>query len=515
MAEIKSDNKRIAKNTVYMYLRMIITVLIGLYTSRVILASLGFDDYGLYNVIGGIIAMFGFINGAMTNTTSRYITYYLGKNDVKRQWEVFSTSFYIHVFIALFIVFLGETVGLWYVYNKLVVPEGRFTAAMWLYQFTVITTAVNIISVPFNSAVIAHEKMSMYAFIAILDSFLKLGIAISINYAPFDKLIYYGLMILLVHLMDNAIYWIYSTKKFEGVKLIRVFDKSLFKEMFGFTGWNLFGSFSNIFFTQGINLILNFFCGTAVNAARGIAVQVDGLVRQFATNVQTAINPQIIKSYAQSEKERFFTLIFASSRYCFYLLFLLALPISLEANFLLSLWLGNFPEHTVNFIRITLATVTLESLVTPMFMANLASGKVKIYQIVMSVTAFVFIPITFFAIKITGVPESVFICYFILSVVEIIARIFIVHRQVDLPRRRYIKEVIVNIVVVTLLSVVVPVIVHTQMNEGWSRLIVVGVISVLSVGSIVYFIGINRREREYINSFVINKIKRSKLKSEL
>lgn len=497
-----SANKRIAKNTAYMYGRMFITMLISLYTSRVILASLGFEDYGLYNVVGGIIALFGFINGSMTNTTSRYITYYLGKEDVSRLQVVFSTSFYIHVLIAILIVFLGETVGLWYVYNKLVVPEGRFTAAMWLYQFSIITTAVSIISVPYSSSIIAHERMSAFAIVAIIDAVLKLLIALSLKYAPFDMLIFYGLLILMVQLMNNAIYWVYNIRKFEGVKIKRVFDKTLLKEMVGFTGWNIFGSFSYLFFTQGINLILNFFFGTAVNAARGIAVQVEGMVRRFAENVQTAINPQIIKSYAQQDKNRFFALLFASSRYCFYLLFLLALPIILEANFLLTLWLGTFPEHTISFLRITLVTVTLEALVTPMFMANLASGKVKTYQIVISIISLVFIIITFVAIKLIRLPEIVYVCTLTMTLAEIIARIFIVHRQVNLPRRQYVHKVLLNVLVVAMMASIIPILVHRYMEGGVLRFFIVGAVCVLSVGSVVYFVGINKHERTYVNDFV-------------
>ena len=507
MVETANNNKRIAKNTAYMYVRMFITMLIGLYTSRAVLSALGFDDYGLYNVIGGIIAMFGFINGALTSTTSRYITFYLGKNNVSRLQEVFSTAFYIHVAVAIIIIILGETIGLWYVCEKLVIPEGRYTATLWLYQFTIVSTAANIISVPFNASIIAHEKMSAFAFIAVVDAVLKLCIAISLSYVTFDKLIYYGAMILAVQLLDNGIYWIYSAKRFEGVRIRKVFDKLMLKEMFGFTGWNIFGSFSYIFFTQGVNLILNFFCGTAVNAARGIAVQVDGLVRQFAMNVQTAINPQIIKSYAQGENERFFSLIFASSRYCFYLIFLIALPIFLESDFLLTLWLKEYPEHTVNFLRITLIVVTLETLVTPMFTANLASGKVKIYQIVISIISLLFIPITFLAIRFTKIPEIVFVCTLLMTIVEIIARIFIVHRQVGLPRRKYVRSVLLNVSIVAAVSAVIPVLVHLNMPEGFVRFLVVGIVCVFSVGTVAYFIGINQKERMFVNTFISSKVK--------
>lgn len=506
MADNKSDNKRIAKNTLYMYIRMFITMLIGLYTSRVVLASLGFDDYGLYNVVGGIIAMFGFVNTSMTNTTSRYITYYLGRKDVLRLQQVFSTSFYIHLLIAVLIVVVGETIGLWYLYNKLVVLEGRMAAAFWLYQFTVITTVVNILSVPFNASIIAYERISAFAFISIIDSILKLLIAISLVCFPFDKLIYYGSMILLIQLMDNTIYWVYCYKKLDGIRVIRIFDRSIFMEMFGFTGWNMFGSFSFIFFTQGVNLILNAFFGTAINAARGIAVQVEGIVRQFASNVQTAINPQIIKSYAQDDMNRFFSLVFASSRYCFYLLYLLALPLMLEANYLLKLWLINFPDHTINFMRLMLASVTLEALATPLFIANLASGKVKVYQVCISIIDFIFIPITLFAIKYTLIPETVFFCTLILRIIEIIARVFIVHWQVNLPRLAYVKEVVVKTFVVSLIASVVPILVHMNLYECFWRLVVVSALSLISVMSVVYLIGLNNDEKVYANSLIKSKL---------
>lgn len=505
--KVNENNKLIVKNSIYMYVRMIFTVLIGLYTSRMILSSLGFEDYGLYNVIGGIVALLGFVNGSMSNTTSRYITFNLGKNNISHLIEVFSTSFYIHVAIAVVIVVLSETLGLWYVYNKLVVPPHRLTAAIYLYQFSVISSVISIISIPFNASIIAHERISAFAMFAIVEALLKMGIAISLKYIPVDRLIYYGAMILFLQVSVNVAYWIYNFKNFEGIRIKLVFSKVLFREMFAFTGWNLFGNFSHVFFTQGVNLILNFYCGTAVNAARGIAIQVDNLVRQFATNLQTAVNPQIIKSYAQGDTERFFTLIFTSSRYCFYLLFLIALPIMLEAEFLLTVWLGQFPNHTISFIRITLMIVVLESLVTPMFIANLASGKVKIYQIVMCVISLAFIPITLFAIKFTGIPEIVFVSTLLMTIVEIIARIFIVHHQVSLPRLEYVKKVILNIILVIVISSVLPIMLHFILPYGILRFLSVGALSVLSVGGTIYFIGMSSQERSYMKTFIFSKLR--------
>ena len=301
MSEKLSNNKRIAKNTLFMYFRMFFTMCISLYTSRVVLATLGFKDYGLYNVIGGIIAMFGFINGAMSNTTSRFITFALGKGDIKRLKLVFSMAFAIHCLIAVLIVIFGETVGLWFLYNKMVIPEGRMFAANWLYQLSIGTAVLSIISVPYSSSIIAHEKMDVYAYISIFDSVMKLLIVFALAVAPFDKLIFYATLLFGVQVIDFLFNQIYCHHKFSETHVAKVWDKEVFKSMFSFAGWSMAGNFSYIFYTEGINLLLNMFCGTAVNAARGIAVQVQGVMKQFSTNIQTAINPQIIKSYSQDD----------------------------------------------------------------------------------------------------------------------------------------------------------------------------------------------------------------------
>lgn len=507
MADFSSNNKQIARNTLFMYLRMFLTMGMGLYTSRVVLNSLGVEDYGLYNVIGGIIAMFGFINGAMTNTTSRYISYYLG-HDERMLSKVFSMTFLIHAIIAFLIVLLGETIGLWYVNNKLVIPCGRYGAAFWLYQFSIAASVVNILYIPFNASIIAHERMKAFAYIAIVDAFLKLCIALLINHAPIDKLIFYGFLMFFVTFIDISCYVYYCFKHFEETTLKVFFDRNMFKEMMGFTGWSMFGNFAFLFYSYGINLMLNMFFGTVVNAARGIAVQIENVIRQFAANVQTAMNPQIIKSYAENDKERMHSLIFASSKYCFFLLYLLALPILIETDFILKQWLGLVPEHTVVFVRITICVCLLDTLSTPLFTGNLATGKIKNYQAVICMVSYSMMPITFFAVKYSSVPEMAFYCLLICKMVEQLVRVLISKKQLNISLISYAQKVLKPVICVSFFSLIMPALLFCYIQNGILGFLFVGLVSVLSVLSIIFLCGLTTMEKE----FVINKYRQIKCK---
>ena len=498
-----TNNSRIAKNVMFMYIRMFIALCLNLFTSRILLSNLGINDYGVFNVVGGIITMFSFLNGAMTNTTSRYLTYYLGKSNTLRLSNVFNLTLLIHFIIAVAVVVLGESVGLWFLFHKMVIPESRMFAAGCLFQFSVINTFLTVITVPFNSMIIAHEKMSAFAFISLTDVILKFLIAVSLPLWGFDRLVIYGALIMSVQILDIFLYFIYCKKKFAETKIKYFWDKLLFKEMFSFAGWSLLGNFSHVFYTQGVNLILNMFCGPAVNAARGITVQVDSVVRQFATNIQAAINPQIIKSYAENNLERMKVLIFASSRYCFYLLFALALPIMLEVDFILHTWLVEVPNHTSEFLRITLITLLLNGMINPMFTANLATGKVKVYHITISVISYLFMPITFLAIKYSNQPESVFICGLISSIISLIARIFILKVQIGLSVKTYFKRVIIPNASVCALSLIVPLYLHINLQHDVFGVLITIAMSVLSVLTMTLVIGLSREER----IFIIEKLK--------
>lgn len=510
MPSYSQNNKRIAMNTMLMYIRMFITMVVGLYTSRIVLQTLGVVDYGLYNVVGGIVTMFTFINGAMVNATTRYITFYLGKKDDGMLNTVFNMASMVHLVLGFAIVLLGETVGLWFLNNKMQIPADRMFACFCLLQFSIATTFLNILYVPYNACVIAHEKMSAFAYISIMDVFLKLAIVVSLRWITADRLIVYGFLLSLVGVFDLCIYFVYCKKRFAETKLRCIWNKSLFKEMLSFAGWGLIGNFSYVFYSQGVNILLNMFCGPAVNAARGVAVQVEGVVKQFANNVQTAINPQIIKSYAADELDRTFSLVFASSRYCFYLLFLLSLPIMIEAEFVLNLWLGEnaVPEHTVNFIRIILSIALLDAFINPLFTANLASGKLKLYQICVCSVSYVFMFITYFAIKFTSIPESVFLCLFTSTIIGVIVRIFVVHRQIQLPVGQYFKNVLARVATVVAVSIILPITIHNSLEMGWTSFFASSAMSIISVATTIYLCGIGPNERAWVKAKILSKIHR-------
>lgn len=503
---MNNNNKQIAKNTLFMYLRMGVTMLVGLYVSRIVLQQLGVEDYGLYNVIGGIIAMFSFINGSMVNVSTRFITVYLAKNDTKMLNNIFSMSFLIHFSIGVVILLLGETIGLWYLNNKLVIPEGREFAAHWLYQLSIISCILSILYVPYNGLIVAHERMKAFAYISVMDSMLKLLIAIMIAYSPFDKLIFYGTLLAGVSFLDIIIYFVYCRKNFKESILVFYWNKAIFKRMLEFAGWALIGNFSYLFYSQGINLMLNAFCGPAVNAARGVAVQVEGVIRQFAGNVQVAINPQIIKSYTSNELERMYALIFTSSRLCFYLLYIISLPIMIEADFILNLWLGTVPNHTVNFVRLILCISILDALINPMFTANLACGKLKIYHMSLSILMYAFMFVTYFSIRQTLLPESVFVTLLIATILGVVLRIFILEKQIGLSKLTYIHKVLLPIISVAVISCVLPITSHLIIDNNIARFFISSLLSIISVLVTSYYIGMDKTEKQLVISFVKNKI---------
>ncbi len=491
-----------------MYLRMGFSMIVGLYTSRVVLQALGVNDFGLYNVIGGVVGLFIILNSAMVNTTSRFITFRLAKNDLLESRRIFSMSMLIHGIIACIILVLGETIGLWYLHEKLVIPEGRFFAAEWLYQLSVVTSLFSVLLVPFNASIVAHERMSAFAVIQIVDVFLRLFVVLLLSYSPIDKLIFYATLLALIQVFDLFVYITYCRRNFPDTKLLFYWSKPVFLEMMNFAGWALVGNFCNFFYTQGVNLMLNAFCGPAANAARGIAVQVENVIKQFANNVQTAINPQIIKTYASNEKERMYSLISASSRYCFYLLYLLTLPILLETNFILEIWLGQVPDHTISFIRLILVIALFDAFVNPMFTANLASGKLRIYHLSLSILMYGFMFVTYYSIKLTGIAESVFYSYLIATIIGYIMKIFILEFQVGFLVKDYLKGVFVPAFLVSITSIIFPLFVHSYLNEGWLCFLITGIISVFSVLLCVWLFGVSPAERSFLRTFIRNKLNR-------
>ena len=476
---------------------MLFTMGVTLFTSRVILQTLGVEDYGVYSVVGGIITMFAFINGGMVSATQRFLTFEIGKGNLSQLKKVFSTSLQIHAIIALIIVLLGETVGLWFLYEKLVIPENRMTAAFWVYQCSIIACVVNIMSVPYNADIIAHEKMSAFAYISVLEVSLKLLIVYALYFTPWDKLITYAFLILSVQLIIRFVYARYCSKHFEESHYQHKIDKSLFKEMFTFAGWSFWGNLAGVLYTQGLNMMLNVFFGPIVNAARGIAVQVQSAVQQFVSNFQVALNPQITKNYATGHLTQMHNLMFRSARFSFFLLFFLTLPVLLETEYLLTLWLKTVPTDAVVFTRWMIGISLIYTIANPCVIANQATGKVKVYQAVVGGILLMILPISYIVLKLGAPAYSVFIVHFCVESVAQIARMYMLRKLIDLPMKAYFRHIYLPVILVVAISCILPVYINSQMSDGLIRFLVVGVTSVFSVGVTGFFIGLTKDERRF------------------
>ena len=497
MSDTSSANKRIAKNTLVLYVRMLFTMGISLFTSRVILQTLGVEDYGISSVVGGVISMFTFINAAMVSSTQRYLNFELVRGDANQLRSVFSTSLQIHALIALAIIVLSETVGLWFLNEKLVIPEARMTAAMWVYQCSILSCAVSIMSTPYNAVIVAHEKMSAFAYISILDVSLKLLVVYLLVVLPFDKLIILSILTLLVQLFIRYIYTLYCHRHFPESYFQFRFNKTLFKEMFGFAGWSFWGNLAAILYTQGLNMMLNIFFGPIVNAARGIAVQVQSAVQQFVGGFQTALNPQITKNYASNNLPQMHSLMFRSARFSFLLLFFLSLPVLMETNFILTLWLKTVPDDAVIFTQIMICISLIYTTANPCIIANQATGKVKIYQMVVGGILLLILPISYVVLKLGAPAYSVFIVHFCIESLAQFSRMYMLRKLIHLPLWQYMKNIYIPIVSTVVIAIILPLVVRMQVSEGWLRFLAVGFTCVLSVGASSYFIGFTKQERVF------------------
>jgi len=504
MADNSSSNKRIAKNTLLLYARMLYSLFISLFTARIILNALGFEDYGLYNVIGSIVAMFVFLRSAMGNSTHRYITYAIGKGDFDNIQKVFSLSVIIFTALAILIVLLCETVGLWFFYEKLNIPDGRMTAAFWVYQFSIITTAITVICVPYDAIIIAHERMNIFAFVQVLSSTLSLGTVYLVKISPFDKLILYAFLLFLIQVINRVIYGIYCGRHFPETKFKFIKDWSLMKEMTSFAGWSLIGNLIWVGYTQGVNIMLNIFFGPAVNAARGIAVQVQNAMSGFVTNFQTALNPQIIKSYARKDFKRQLQLLYSSSKFSYFLTLCMVLPVFVEADGILVLWLREVPDYTTAFLRLILLISLISPLENPIGISNNATGDIKKYQLTVGCfNIFIFI-LAFVALKLGYEPYSVFIVQFVISAVVLFVKLLLVKDKIQLSLRDYFSNVLLKILIVTIIASMVPITIHYfKPTNSVIGLLLNCAIGAISAAICSYFIGMNSQER----AFILNNIK--------
>lgn len=491
-----ANNKRIAKNTLLLYVRMLFTMAIGLYTGRVVLNALGVTDYGIYNVVGGVIAMLGFLTNSMSAASSRYITYDLGKGDMSVMKRTFGNILSIHFIIAGVILLFGETIGLWFVLNKLQIPADRMTAALWVYQFSVLSSILGVISVPYNAAIIAHERMKAFAYIGMVDAVLKLLIVFLLLAIPFDKLKVYAFLFFSIQVFDRIVYGVYCTRHFQETKVGPMFNGKLLKEIFCFAVWTMNGSLAVIGYTQGINILLNIFFGAAVNAARGIAVQVQGVVQNFCHNFQMAINPQLTKSYAQNDFIHMHKLVEFSSKFSFYLVLFLSLPLMLEAPLILKWWLGFVPEHTVNFLRFILCSSILTTISNPLIISVHATGHIKRFQAIEGTMLLSIVPIAYILLKLFNIaPEYVFCVHICVEACTQCVRAYIVLPMISMKMLDYFKGVIVPIFKVVIISPIIPLLLYLTISQSIISFLTICMTSMLSVLIVVYFFGCKKQER--------------------
>ena len=498
MTEPAYSNKRIAKNTLFLYIRMFIVLIISLYTSRLLLNALGIVDYGIYNVVGGIVTLFTFVTGAMSTSSQRYITFALGQQDEQRLKEVFRSSLQVFVLLSLIILLLSETIGLWFLYYKMTIPAERMTAAFWVYQISILSCVLGMLVIPFRAEIIAHERMNAFAFISIMDVVLKLFIVIIISLMDDERLIFYAVLMFFITFLNNIIYMVYCKKQFKEINYKMVFNKPLLKEMGNFAGWSLIGNLAGVLSNHGVNILLNMFFGPAINAARGIAIQVQGTIQGFIINFQMAVNPQITKTYATNDLNRMHNLIIASSKFSFFLLFFLTLPIILETNQILVLWLKLVPEHTINFIRIIFFIMLIDTLANPLIIANQATGKIKKYQTVVGGILLSIVPISYIALKLGSKPEMVFIIQLIIAIIAQIARVIMIRPLINISYRKYFKDIVFRSVIVMIVASILPIYIYEQMDENLLRLMCVVICCSVSIIITILLLGLNNKERAMI-----------------
>lgn len=492
---------KIARNTLMLYVRMLVLMLVGLYTSRVVLGALGEDDFGVYNVVGGVVSMFTIISGALNSAVSRFITFEMGKGADAQLNKVYSTAVTIQLILAAVVVLLAEPLGLWFIDNKMTIDPSRIPAARWVLHFSLLAFVINLMSVPQMASITAHEHMSAYAYIGILDGLLRLGVAFLILHSPIDRLIYYAALMAGVVLIVRLAYGLYCRLHFEECRYRPVFDRPLIKEMFSFAGWNFIGVTSGVLRDHGGNILVNLFSGPAVNAARGVAVQLNGAVQGFVTNFMTAVNPQITKSYAAGEKEYMFSLVRRSSRMSFFLLFLIALPVIFNADYLLSIWLKEVPEHSSLFVQLFLIFALSESFSNPMITAMLATGNIRNYQLVVGGIQLLNLPVSYVCLRMGAIPEVTVIVAIIISQICMWARLLMLSKATGFPVLPFLEEVYFSVLFkVVCGSLVVPLILEAVKPEGFAGFMVSASVCVLWTMLLIFALGLQSEERKWLVS---------------
>ena len=503
---MNENNKRIAKNTVALYVRMLLMMAVSLYTSRIVLQVLGVEDFGIYNVIGGVVALFSFLNGAMSQSTQRFLTYEIGRRDVKRLRQVFSLSITLHLQIAVVGLILAETLGLWFLNTQMNFPAERMEAARWIYQFSVGAFLVSILGTPYNAAIIARERMSIYAYISIIDVALRLVIVFMLEWIMWDKLKLYAILNFAVSILMLGVTWLYCRTKFTECRFFFYWNLHLYKQLSSFAGWNLFGSLAWLLKAQGLNLVLNIFFGPIVNAAYGIASQVNAAVNKFVQNFTTAMNPQIVKSYAAGEQQYMTQLVCRGAKFSYFLLLLFAVPLLIEMPAILSIWLGTVPDHSITFTRLIIVNSMLESFTYVMGTSILATGHIRGYQVLVGCTILLNLPVAYLLLRLGAPPASVLWVSVTISCITLLQRLYFMHRHLSISARQFTREVFLPSGIVSIFSFSAAYFISACRHDGTFGLFISLITIGITTSIFIFVTGMTHTEREYILRIIRNHI---------
>ena len=503
-----NNNKRIAKNTLLLYMRMMLMMALSLYTSRINLDSLGEINYGIYNVVGGVVAMFSIISGSISVAISRFLTIELGKGNKEKLNTVFCTSINIQILIGVLIFIVAESVGVWFLNTHMNIPTDRMEAANWVLQCSIITFLINLISVPYNALIIAHEKMSAFAYISLIEAIFKLIVCFLLYISPVDKLIVWAVMLMVVAICMRMIYGIYAKRHFEESTYHFKIDKSLMKEMSKFIGWAFFGNGVCVLRDQGTNILLNLFFGPVVNAARGIAMSVNTAMYSFVTNFMTAINPQITKSYAQSDFEGMNILIMRGCRFGFFILMLLVIPVCANIDYILSLWLIEIPEHTASFVILILFYSMVDSYCSPLLTGVLANGHIKHYEIQLTIIYIINFILIYIILQLGFSPEWVFILAIVFKIFVIIALVWNGHRMFKLDIGIFFRKTVIRPILIFVICLLAAQWITFDINNDFIKFLISAIFSFALSFASIWFIGLETRERATIVKIIINKIRK-------
>lgn len=504
---MEQNNKRIAKNTVILAIQQGLSLIVGLYASRVILQSLGIEDFGVYNVVAGFVTMFAFLNTSMTNAIQRFYNYEYGRNGEEGANIVFNNAILIQIVLSGIVIILLETIGVWYIYHKLVIPAGSIRSVFWVFQFSAFSLIMLIMQIPFSAAIAAHERMLCFALISILDSILKLLVAIAIKYVSGDKLTIYGFLVFLISVSDIIIYITYAVRNFPEIRIKFAYNWKILKEMLSFSGWNFFGSLAGVAKEQGVNVILNLFFGPIVNAARGIAYQVGGALKSFVSTVMISGRPQLIQSYAQMNYDRTIQLMFILSKASYLILLIFSIPVMFNINYILHLWLStDLPDYTGTFVNLVIVMSLIESLSPPVSFAVHASGRMAKYQVVNSLITILILPISYMCLKHGASAVSVFWLGILFQILNQISSVIILKGIITYSIKAYLKSVIIPLIIISCIVAFIILIICQVKTDSLIMLIITSFASIIIIFAASYYLALDKIERIGVLTFIKSQI---------